>query len=89
MNAMDRESINKLEDIFRKHLNHTKPEKGENLESVTLFKEIEEILCRAVCEWTEVPLAESEISKRTEQLSNMIDGSGGTGPRYHKGSKST
>lgn len=48
---------------------------------VVLLAETEEILCRAVCRWSGVPLPESEAARRTAELSAMIEGAGGVGPR--------
>ncbi len=52
---------------------------------VVLFHEVEEILCRAACEWAEVPLAESESRQRTREFSAMIEGAGSVGPRNWRG----
>jgi fatty-acid peroxygenase len=47
---------------------------------IVLFDEMEEILCRAVCQWSGVPLPESEVKPHTAELSQMIAGSGRIGP---------
>ncbi len=52
---------------------------------VTLFDEIEEILCQAVCAWAGIGLKEHELRARTRELTAMISGSGSVGPRNWKG----
>lgn len=37
-----------------------------------LFNEAGELLCRAICEWAGVPLAEAEVSGRTRDFEPMI-----------------
>src|SRR5215203_269312 len=53
----------------------------ESMDRVVLFREAEEIFCRAACEWAGVPLAESESGRRTREFSAMIEGAGSVGPR--------
>lgn len=50
--------------------------------SILLMREVQEILCRAVCAWTGVPLADDEVRQRTEDLLAMIEGAGSVGPRH-------
>jgi fatty-acid peroxygenase len=53
----------------------------ESMDKVVLFREAEEIFCRAACEWAGVPLTESEAGRRTREFSAMIEGAGSIGPR--------
>lgn len=53
----------------------------ENMDRVVLFREAEEIFCRAACEWAGVPLEDSEAVRRTREFSAMIEGAGSIGPR--------
>lgn len=57
----------------------------ESMDKVVLFREAEEIFCRAVCEWAGVPLTESEAGRRTREFSAMIEGAGSVGPRNWRG----
>jgi fatty-acid peroxygenase len=57
----------------------------EHMDEVVLHDEVREILCRAVCEWTGVPLSASEAKQRTREFGAMIDGAGAVGPRNWKG----
>lgn len=52
------------------------------LDAVVLHKAVRRVLCRAVCRWAGVPLAnEWELGRRTNELSSMIDAAGGVGPK--------
>ncbi|GAB2776302.1 fatty-acid peroxygenase [Hymenobacter luteus] len=57
----------------------------EKMDRVVLFREAQEILCRAACAWAEVPLAEEEVSQRARDFGDMVDGFGGVGPRHWRG----
>lgn len=57
-------------------------EKWEAMDRVVLFDEVQEMLCRAVCMWAGVPLTESEVKQRTNDLAAMADGAGAIGPRH-------
>ncbi len=64
---------------------HAQAERWEGADEVVLFHEVEEILCRTVCGWAGVPLAESEAGQRTREFAVMIDGAGSVGPRNWRG----
>lgn len=57
----------------------------ERMPSVVLFDEVQQIFCRAVCQWSGVPLAESEVEMRTSDFGRMIQGSGAVGPQHWAG----
>ena len=50
------------------------------MDQLVLFHELHEILCRAVCAWGGVPLAEAEVGQRTREFAAMIDAAGAVGP---------
>ena len=58
-----------------------------NATEFNLLNESKKLLTKVVCKWTGVPLSDSEINERAEDLFSMIDGSGAVGPRYWKGRK--
>ena len=60
-------------------------QRWEQLEEVVLFREAQEILCRAACAWAGVPLEEEEVRLRARDFGAMIDGFGGVGPRHWRG----
>lgn len=57
----------------------------ETAGDLVLLYEVREVLCRAVCAWAGVPLAESEVQQRTDDLAAMVDSAGATGPRHWQG----
>lgn len=57
----------------------------ENKKQIILFDELNEILCRAACQWAGVPLKESEAKKLAKEFSLMIDAFGAVGIRHWKG----
>lgn len=84
MSLMGPESIARLSDLMAdRWLAYAG--RWESAERVVLHDEVEEILCRAVCEWAGVPLAESEARQRTREFAAMIEGAGSVGPRNWRG----
>ncbi len=59
--------------------------KWEQQDQVVLHNEVEEILCRAVCNWAGVPLTHAESAERTREIRAMIEGAGSVGPRTLEG----
>jgi fatty-acid peroxygenase len=57
----------------------------ERQERVVLLDATHEVLCRAVCAWSGVPLPEADVDRHTQDLAAMIDGAGGIGLRYVQG----
>jgi fatty-acid peroxygenase len=53
--------------------------------AVTLFDEARRVLARAACSWAGVPLADSELERRSDDLARMVDAFGGVGPRLWRG----
>ncbi|HEV7265269.1 MAG TPA: cytochrome P450 [Falsiroseomonas sp.] len=54
-------------------------------ERVVLLDEAHAILCRAVCDWAGIKLADSEAEARTRELAAMYQGAGAVGPRLLRG----
>jgi len=54
---------------------------------IILLEAVNEVLYRAVCTWSGVPLQEAEVHQHTEELAAMIDGAGGIAARYWKGKR--
>ena len=50
--------------------------------TVVLYDEACEVLARAVCAWSDVPLAESDVGRRARELTLLFDGAGATGLRH-------
>lgn len=53
-----------------------------SMDRVILYPATQEILTRAVCSWAGVPLHESEVSKRTRELTALFDYAGAVGPKH-------
>ena len=49
---------------------------------IVLYDALHEPLARAVCAWAGVPLAETEVRRRTRQLVAMFDAAASIGPRH-------
>jgi fatty-acid peroxygenase len=60
-------------------------EDWQRRDALTLLSEVQVLLCRAVCRWAGVPLPESQLQRRTQEMARMIDSSGAVGPRHIKG----
>lgn len=52
---------------------------------LTLFPELQLLLCCAVCEWAAVPLDEVEAKQRASDLGAMIESGGRIGPAHWEG----
>jgi fatty-acid peroxygenase len=57
----------------------------ERRDQVVLFDDACESLCRAICAWAGIPLSESEVRSRTDDLVAMIDAGAAIGPRHWHG----
>ena len=53
----------------------------ERQDRVVLFDELQEILCRGVCDWAGISMSERDVRKRTLELGEMIEAAGSLGPR--------
>lgn len=84
MDLMTRESIDRLtalaDDEWRAAIGRWQG-RGE----VVLDAEAAELLCRAACAWTGVPLTADEARGRAADLAALFDGSGSFGPRQVRG----
>lgn len=56
--------------------------KFTNKSSINLFDEATILFFQVACKWAGVPLVKSEVKKRAFEMSAMIDGFGGVGPRH-------
>lgn len=83
MSLMSPESVQKLMDIAADQW-HSRLAEWAGLDEIVLHFAVEEILCRAACQWAGVPLTEFQVKQRTEEFSAMIAGAGAVGPRNWK-----
>ncbi|WP_106476423.1 cytochrome P450 [Phytohalomonas tamaricis] len=81
MSLMTPEGIDRLVTLTRQVWNDYL-DRWTAMDRVVLFEESKEILCRAVCAWAGVPLAEEDVRQRTEDLNAMIEGASAIGPQH-------
>jgi fatty-acid peroxygenase len=56
--------------------------KWQRQTEIVLYDGLQPILTRAVCAWCGVPLPETEVGRRTRQLTAMFDAAGAFGPAH-------
>ena len=78
--ASAKQLVNEAANQWRAHI-----AKWETMDEVVLHYEVQDILCRAVCQWAGIPLDEAEAQQRTREFAAMIDGAGAVGPRNWRG----
>lgn len=84
MSLMTPESITRLGAIFERTWRSALAGWQKSDETV-LHYAVEELLCRAVCEWTGIRLTDADAQERTREFSAMIDGAGSIGLRNWRG----
>ena len=80
MSLMGPEQIQQLTERFAEEW-RARIEQWKHQDEVVLHREVQAVLCRAVCGWAGVPLTEAETQKRTREFAAMVDGAGAVGPR--------
>ncbi|WP_249869476.1 cytochrome P450 [Oceanobacillus saliphilus] len=86
MSLMTAERLKVLDEITHKQW-EVALEKWLATDTIILFDEAEEIMCRVACQWAGVPLWAKDLEIRTKDLSAMIDAFGAVGPRHWQGRK--
>ena len=81
MSLMTPERIGRLAEITAGEW-RTYARKWASMGQIVLSDELHELLTRAVCAWAAVPLKESEIARRTQELTALFDYAGSVGPRH-------
>ncbi|QIB52690.1 cytochrome P450 [Pseudomonas sp. OIL-1] len=84
MSLMGPDSLGEIVSIFERNW-RDRLSVWEQQPGITLHHEVEELLCRTVCEWAGIALQDAEVRDRTRELSAMIAGAGAVGPRNWKG----
>ncbi|MFP4091842.1 MAG: cytochrome P450, partial [Cyclobacteriaceae bacterium] len=84
MSLMSRERLEELQHI---HASHWEMfiRKWEKMGKTVIFDETQLLMCRTSCEWAGVPLPETEVARRKDDLMGMIDAFGAIGPRLMRG----
>ncbi|CCG02649.1 cytochrome P450 [Blastococcus saxobsidens] len=84
MSLMTPAALTELGDLVEREWQARIPE-WEQAQDVVLFDAVREVLCRAVCAWSGIPLADDEVATRTRQFAAMVEGAGSAGPRNLRG----
>ncbi len=84
LSLMTPEATGRLSDLMADHW-RTVVGTWVGRETVKLDDGVQEILCRAVCQWAGVPLPEAEAKQRTREFGSMFEGAGSVGPRLVRG----
>src|SRR5512138_763069 len=80
LSLMTPESLQRAVDLFTEQWQKA-VQRWKDMERVVLLDEVQEILCRTICQWSGVPLQESEVKERTRELVAMIEAAGSFGLR--------
>ncbi|WP_181350671.1 cytochrome P450 [Thalassobacillus sp. CUG 92003] len=86
MSLMTESRLHYLADLTKEQW-QSRIQRWKNMDSVVLFDEALDVLCRAACEWAGVPLKEAEVQERAQDLWDMVDAFGAVGPRHWRGRK--
>ncbi|MBS4201668.1 cytochrome P450 [Bacillus sp. FJAT-49732] len=84
MSLMSRERIEELIHLIRKEW-ESEVSKWEGMDQVILYKEVQEILCRAACQWAGVPIQENDIKERTKEFGSLFESVAAIGPNHWLG----
>ncbi|QJR81281.1 cytochrome P450 [Alteromonas pelagimontana] len=86
MSLMSPARIDLIGQLTAKHWREAQ-KSWQTQEKVNLFVEVNLILCRAACEWADVPLVEAQVKPFTEELVAMIEAPAALGLRHWQGRK--
>ena len=84
MSLMTLEAISDLTTMFVERL-RDEIDRWQHAHSVVVHDRMGRILCEAVCAWTGVPLDESELQRRVDDLRAMIESPAKVGPAHWRG----
>ncbi|MGG6237016.1 cytochrome P450 [Nodosilinea sp. AN01ver1] len=84
MGLMTPDRLQQIGDLVLHHCREY-AQQWEQQDQIVLFDQINEILCRAVCNWSGVPLAEADVAQRTLEMAALIDSAAALGFRHVQG----
>lgn len=84
MSIMSKDNLEKLFNMTE-HQWDAAIKKWEHMGEITLYKEVQEVMCRTACEWTGVPIEESEVARRAKELGSLFESAAAVGPAYWMG----
>ncbi len=53
-----------------------------SMKRITLYRQAQEVLTEAVCQWAGIPLAPDDVGRRTSELVALFDYAGNIGPKH-------
>ncbi|HEX3077151.1 MAG TPA: cytochrome P450, partial [Lachnospiraceae bacterium] len=84
MTIMTPQNMMRLNTIMDKQL-HIHANRWVQKDRILLFDQIQELLTEVACQWAGVPLSETEIRLRADDMGKMVDGFGSIGSRFIQG----
>lgn len=84
MSLMAPVAIETLCDLTDKYW-HEAVKKWQTMEQVNFFDQVQEIIFKAVCEWSGISVRDIDVAQHTREIATMIDGAGTIGPRNWRG----
>src|SRR5690625_3772276 len=75
MSVMTTDHLEKLTEITTKQWEFAL-DKWEQMNKVTFYEEIQEVMCRTACEWAGVPVQEDKIKKLSKDLGALFESAG-------------
>jgi fatty-acid peroxygenase len=83
MSIMTPQNLERLSKLTEAHWQITTSKWKNN--KLVLFDETQKILCKAACQWSGVPLVDTEVCLRAGDMGKMVDAFGAAGIRYCEG----
>jgi fatty-acid peroxygenase len=80
LSVLSHDASHRLADVFEDEWRRAVPVWARR-GPVVLHQEVREVLCRSVCAWAGVPLADEEVVDMARHLGALVDGAGSVGPR--------
>ncbi|MCQ4086485.1 cytochrome P450 [Saccharibacillus sp. JS10] len=84
MSLMSRERLDDFMELLREEW-EAAAKRWEQVEEIELFGESQELLYRAACRWSGVPIEEEIVRERADDMGNMVEAFGAIGPRHAAG----
>jgi fatty-acid peroxygenase len=84
MSLMSQENIQLLLNMLKSNW-RLYAQKWETVESLVLYDEVQELICRAACRWAGIPLQEHEVKDIAKDFGLRVDAFGAVGPRHWRG----
>lgn len=84
LSIMNQSNVRLLKKLMLKQW-ETSSRRWEKENTIILFDEVQEMLCKVACKWAGVPLRKNEVKLRADDMGKMVDGFAAIGPRHWQG----